>query len=98
MAYARNGLQRIGPQNADAPTLYTYKTADTLATCDTVGYFSDAADILKVGDFILAYTTTGPAAGMAYVQQNTRDLAASPPVRGVVDTTDFTALGAADTD
>lgn len=98
MAYDRKGLQRVGPQNSAAPSLYTYGTADTLATCDTSGYFSDAADILKVGDIIMVVTTTGPAAGTGYVNSNTRDLAASPPVRGVVDTTDFTVFGTADTD
>lgn len=98
MAYARNGLQRCNPQNSTAPALFMYGTADALATCDASGYFSDAADILKVGDIIIAYTSTGPAAGIAYVVTNTRNLAASPPVRGVVDVTNFTAIGTINSD
>jgi hypothetical protein len=98
MAYTRETLQRLGPQNRGSISIFAYKTADTLATVDASGYFNDAADILKVGDMIMAYTTTGPAAGIAYVQANTRDLAAATPVAGVVDTTNFTAIGTIDSD
>ena len=105
MAFSPGTLQRIGPQNRNGISLYTYKTADTLATVDGSAYFSTeaagvetAAAKLKVGDIIIAYTTTGPAAGIAFVQANTRDLTASPPVSGVVDLTNFTALGTIDSD
>lgn len=98
MALTRATLQRLGSQNNGSPSVFTYKTADTLATVDGSGYFNGAADLLKVGDMIYAYTTTGPAAGIAYVQANTRDLTAAPPVSGVVDTTNFTAVGTIDSD
>lgn len=106
MAFSPNTLQRIGPANRNAPSLYTYKTADTLATVDTSGYFNTEADgvataaaKLKVGDMIFAYTTASSgSAGIAYVQGNTRDLTASPPVSGVVDLTNFTAVGTIDSD
>jgi hypothetical protein len=98
MALDITKLKRTGPQNSDAPVIWTYTTADTLATVDGSGYFNSAADRLQVGDLIYAYTSTGPAAGLAYVQSNTRDLTANPPVAGVVDTTNFTALGTIDSD
>lgn len=105
MAFDPKSLQRIGPANRNAPSVYTYKTADTLATVDTSGYFSTtasgvatAAAKLKVGDFILAYTTTGPASGIMVVQSNTRDMTASPPVSGVVDTFNATAVATIDSD
>lgn len=105
MAFTPGTLMRVGAQNDNAPTLWMYKTADTLATVDTSGYFStaaagvvSAAAKLKVGDFIMAYTTTGPAAGISVVQSNTRDLTASPPVAGVVDTFNFTAVATIDSD
>ena len=98
MAFSATTLARIGAQNSNAPTIWTYASADTLATMDTSGYFNSVADKLQVGDIIMAYTSTGPAAGIAYVQANTRDLTATPPVAGVVDTTNFTAIGTIDSD
>lgn len=105
MAFTPGTLQRIGGQNDNGNTLWMYKTADALTTVDTSGYFStaaagvvSAAAKLKVGDFILAYTTTGPAAGVIVVQSNTRDLTATPPVSGVVDTFNATAVGTVDSD
>ena len=43
MAFNPAALQRVGPQNRNAPSIYTYKTADTLATVDGSGYFSTEA-------------------------------------------------------
>lgn len=105
MAFTPGTLMRVGTANRNAPSLWLYKTADTLATVDGSGYFSTeaagvetAAAKLKVGDFIMTYTTTGPAAGISVVQSNTRDLDASPPVSGVVDTFNFTAVATIDSD
>lgn len=98
MALTVAALRRIGDQNSNGITLWTYKTADTLATVDGSGYFNDAAGKLKVGDVIIAYTSTGPAFGIGAVLSNTRDLAASPPVEGVVDTSNFTAVASIDSD
>lgn len=91
MAFALSGLSR-GYQVGAGVTQWTYKTADTLATVDTAGYFNAVADRLKVGDCIFAFTSTGPAAGHTIVLSNTRDLAAVPAVEGVVDVADFTAV------
>lgn len=97
MAFAGNeaGLQRIGSQNSNSPTIWAYKSADTLATIDGAGYFNAAAGKLKVGDWILI---SGATTGIAIVNANSRDLAANPPVSGVVDITNPTVVGTIDSD
>lgn len=96
MSYSRAGLQRLGPQNSGAPSLWAYGTTDALTTVDGSGYFNDAADILQVGDFI--FVASSSTYGIHVVTSNSRDLAASPPVAGVVDVTNAVALGAIDSD
>ena len=96
MAYARAGLQRVGPQNSGAPTLWTYVTTDALTDVDASGYFNDAADIMQVGDFV--FVASSSTYGIHVVTGNTRDLTATPPVAGVVDVTNAVALGAIDSD
>lgn len=98
MAYDNAGLSRLGGQNANSPTAWMYVTADSLATCDTAAYFNSAADKLKVSDLIFISVTGGNSAGVAKVNSNTRDLAANPPVSGVVDVTSAVVLGSADSD
>lgn len=91
-------LCRVGPQNSNAPTLWTYASGgDSTATCDGSGYFNNAADKLQVGDVILVIPTSG-AGGFLKVDTNTRDLTASPPVEGVVDTLNALSLGTVDSD
>lgn len=41
---------------ANGFTLWHYKTPDLAATVDTDGYFNQAANMLRVGDMILANT------------------------------------------
>jgi hypothetical protein len=96
MAYDRTKLQRVGPQNSNAPTVWTYGTTDALTTVDGSGYFNDAADILQVGDWILVSSSS--TYGVQIVTGNTRDLTASPPVEGVVDVTNALAAGTIDSD
>ena len=97
MAYSRANLQRVGAQNSNSPTLWTFvDSGSTLATIDTSGYMSDAADILQAGDWIFANASNG--FGIFIVDTNTRDLTASPPVRGVVDLKNATAVGTVDSD
>lgn len=91
MAYTHPTLHRVGPANSDAPTLWTYSTTDTAATCDTAGYFNDAADDLTVGDFIFGIFDTGGTATHGILVVNAND-------GTTVDTANIDALGAADTD
>lgn len=98
MALDRANFQRVGPQNSNAPTFFTYASgSDALTTVDGSGYFNDLAAILQPGDLIYVAPSSG-ACGFLKVDTNTRDLAASPPVEGVVDTLNALSLGTVDSD
>ena len=96
MAYSSAGLQRIGPQNSNAPTIWTYATSDALTTVDGAGYFNSAAGLLQVGDWI--FVSSSSTWGIHIVNANSRDLAASPPVSGVVDVSNAVSFGSIDSD
>lgn len=96
MSFTSSTITRVGPQNDNAPTLWAYKTSDALTAVDGVGYFSALADRLKVGDWIFVSSTS--TWGIVIVNQNTRDLTASPPVFGVVDVSNALAAGTIDSD
>jgi hypothetical protein len=98
MALDTTKFSRVGPQNSNAPTIFTYASgSDALTTVDASGYFNDLAPVLQPGDLIYVAPTTG-ACGFLKVDTNTRDLAASPPVEGVVDTLNALSLGTVDSD
>ena len=72
MAYAQLGLQPIGGQSkaGNAPQMWSYKSADTIATVNTSGYFNSASDSLKVGDLIYVYDSNTPTASLVVVLSN----------------------------
>ena len=76
---------------ANGFTLWHYTTVDLAADVDTAGYFNAAADMLRVGDIVIANVDTDgtPAAGFYLVNAN---------VSGVVDVADLTQVGGTDTD
>lgn len=88
MAYVAKNLSVLAYANGF--TLWHYTTPDTANTVDTAGYFNAAADMIRVGDIILANTETGGAAkaGLLLVSSN---------AAGVVDANDMTQIGATDT-
>jgi hypothetical protein len=53
-----NAFSRVGPQNDNAPTIWTYKTTDALTATDAAGYFNAVADRVKVGDWILVSSSS----------------------------------------
>ena len=91
MAYSITGLQPIGGQAkaGNAPQMWSYTSADAIATVNTTGYFNDAADVLKVGDLIYVYDSNTPTASLVVVLSNTGT---------VVDVSDGTSLSVADAD
>ena len=91
MAYSITGLQPIGGQAkaGNAPQMWSYTSADAIATVNTSGYFNDAADVLKVGDLIYVYDSNTPTASLVVVLSNTGT---------VVDVSDGTSLSVADAD
>lgn len=91
MALILTDLQAIGGQVGTAPTLWSYTTADTIATVNTAGYFNNASLMLDVGDLIYCWTSSGGTA-VAVLAQVLSNAA------GVVDVADGTVLAATDTD
>ena len=89
MAYKSRDLSVIAYANGF--TLWHYTTTDAAASVDTAGYFNEAADMLRVGDMILANTDTDGtlSSGILHASSNTGT---------VVDVDDLTAIGSADTD
>jgi len=89
MAFQSKNLSVLAYANGF--TLWHYTTADAAADVDTVGYFNDAAEMVRVGDMVLANVDTdgAPASGILLVNAN---------VAGVVDVADLTQVGGTDTD
>lgn len=89
MAYDPNNLSALAYANGF--TLWHYRTADIAGDVDTSGYFNAAANMLRVGDFIIANADTGGAAvsGMFIVKSN---------AGGVVDVSNITPLGDTNSD
>jgi hypothetical protein len=87
-------LNRLGPVNDNCPTIWVYKaTESTLSTVAASGYFNAVANKLKVGDLLYFTTAASPwLAGLAVVKSNTRNITSVPPVSGVVDLFNFTAI------
>ena len=93
MAFARAGWNPIGGQSkkGTAPQLFTYTTADTVATVNTAAYFNDVSDDVSVGDVIISVTSTGGtlASSIHTVVSN---------ASGVVDVSDGTTIAQTDSD
>jgi hypothetical protein len=76
---------------ANGFTLWHYKTTDLDTEVDDSGYFDEAANMLRVGDFIFANTDTdgSPVHGVFAVLSNSG---------GVVDVSDLTGFGVGNSD
>lgn len=70
MAYNPRNLSVLAYANGF--TLWHYASPDTAAAVDDPGYFNAAADMLRVGDMILANVATSstPGAGIFLVTAN----------------------------
>ena len=91
MAFSADGFATIAASKAgNAPSIYSYKTADTQATVNTVSYFDSIASLLKVGDIIFVYDSTTSSLVLTYVN--------AVSSAGVVDIADGTTVSATDTD
>ncbi len=89
MAYASKDLSVLAYANGF--TLWHYTTHDLAADVDTIGYFNGAADLLRVGDMVLANCSVGgaPSGGVLIVASN---------AAGVVDVANLTPFGASNSD
>lgn len=92
MAFSMTGFNTHGASKAgNAPSMHTYSTADAIADVNTSGYFNGVASVLKVGDVIFCYTSTGGTAAMSIVWVNSN-------TGSVVDVTNGTTVDATDSD
>ena len=91
MAFARTGWNPIGgmSKRGSAPQMWTYTSADAIATVNTSGYFNSVSDEVKVGDLIYVHDSNTPTASLVIVLSN---------ASGVVDVSDGTAVAETDTD
>jgi len=92
MAFDSAGFNTHGASKSGvAPSVHTYSTADAIADVNTAGYFNALASLLRVGDIIFCYTSTGgtPAMTLVWVNANSGT---------VVDVTDGLTVTATDTD
>jgi hypothetical protein len=92
MPYSNDGFNTHGAsKSGNAPSVHTYSTADAIADVNTTGYFNAIASLLRVGDIIFCYTSTGgtPAMSIVWVNSNTGS---------VVDVTDGLTVTATDSD
>jgi hypothetical protein len=69
MAYSSTGLNSAGGQSkaGNAPQIWTYTSADAIATVNTAAYFNDASSLLKVGDIIYVYDSATPTMSIVFV-------------------------------
>jgi len=92
MAFSDVGFNTHGAsKSGNAPSVHTYSTADAIGDVNTSGYFNSIASLLKVGDLIFCYTSTGATPAMSVVWVNSN-------ASGVVDVTDGLTVTATDTD
>ena len=90
MAFSSAGWNVIGAaKKGNAPSMYTYTSADAIATVNTAGYFNDLSDTVAVGDVIFVHDSATPTMSIVMVASN---------ASGVVDVTDGTAIAMTDTD
>lgn len=90
MAFSSSGWNVIGAaKKGNAPSMYTYTSADAIATVNTSGYFNDLSDTLAVGDIIWVHDSATPTMSIVMVASN---------ASGVVDVTDGTAVSMTDSD
>ena len=92
MAFSSTGWTVVSAaKRGNAPSVYAYKTADTIADVNNSGYFNSLADTLAVGDLIYCVTSTGSTAvaTLTVVRSN---------ASGVVDVANGTTLANTDSD
>jgi hypothetical protein len=90
MAYSSDGFNVIGAaKKGNAPSMYTYTSADAIADVNTSGYFNDLSDTLAVGDIIFVHDSATPTMSIVVVLSN---------ASGVVDCSDGTTVSLADAD
>lgn len=91
MAFSRDGLNKIASSPGDAPSIFAYTTADTIATVNTADYFLSAINEINLGDMIVVYSSTGGTPVMTITYCNAND-------GTTIDVVDGLTVPATDTD
>jgi hypothetical protein len=99
MAFDKAGLTRIGgDKRSTAPTIWTYRTNDALATVDGAGYFDNGdttntgmRNHMSVGDFIFCHATADTIATFGLFAVNAN-------ASGIIDVASANLLGTIDSD
>jgi hypothetical protein len=88
MAFLIKNFSPIGAnaKRGDAPSQFSYKTTDTLATCQASGYFDSISTMLSIGDSIKVETVDSVSATTSIT--NVGDLIVKSNASNVVDTYD----------
>jgi hypothetical protein len=88
MAFLIKNFSPIGAnaKRGDAPSLYSYKTTDSLATCQASGYFNDIKSVLSIGDSIKVEVVDAVASTAAVTDAG--ELIVKSNASSVVDTYD----------
>ena len=91
MAYSSDGLNLIGGggKAGAAPQVWTYTSADAIATVNTAAYFNSASDLLNERDIMFIVDSNTPTLHIVSVLSN---------ASGVVDISDGTAIAETDSD
>ena len=98
MAFKIAFLGLVGPDGNDAGgRVWKYATEDSLATCDTVGYFNDATSLLRPGDKIDVAVVSDDTAD-PYTVSDYGALIVLTNAAGIVDTSNETAFVITDSD
>lgn len=91
MAFSRDGWSPIGGQakKGSGLAVWSYSSADAIATVNTAGYFNALSDEVSVRDLIIVTDTNTPTTHFVTVLSN---------ASGVVDVSDGTAVAETDGD
>ena len=89
MAFSRDGLSKLGLGAGNAPSLWSYTSADAIATVNTAAYFNNASKELAVRDVIMVTDSATPTVSWVIVLSN---------AAGVVDVSDGTVIVETDLD
>jgi len=90
MAFSTTGLNLIsGSKAGNSPQMWSYASADAIATVNNSGYFNTVASLLKVGDLMYVRDSVTPTASLVIVMTNTGT---------VVNVSDGTSISVTNTD
>jgi hypothetical protein len=83
MAFSIDGLYQIGP-GGNGPRLWSYTTADAIATVVAADYFLDVIGQLQLNDVLMVVSSTGGTPAVTFTYVNANDGSTIDVVNGLV--------------